>query len=116
MAAIGIGLVFILAGYKPLGKGLVLGAVFSVINFVLIAETLPFKLGQSKGKTFGFALLSIFLRYALMAVPLVVAIKFEQFHLVTAIAGLFAVQLVILGDHLFGALWPSRGKQVKGGA
>ena len=110
MAAILIGFAFILAGYKPLGKGLVLGALFSVINFVLIGEFIPLKLARSKGKTFLFAMLSILFRYVLMAVPLVAAIKYEQFHLVTTIAGLFAIQLVILGEHLFRALGPSLKK------
>ena len=50
IAAIIIGLVFIIAGQKPLGKGLILGTIFSVINFILIGETLPLRIGKTKGK------------------------------------------------------------------
>ncbi len=99
-AAILIGFGFILAGYKPVGKGLVLGTLFSIINFILIGQSLPLGLGKSKRKAFALSLVSIFFRYALMAVPLVIAVKYDQFNLVAAICGLFAIQLVILADHL----------------
>ena len=35
-----------------------------------------------------------------MAVPIIVAVKFEQFDLVGAIIGLFMIQFVILADHI----------------
>jgi len=98
--AIIVGLCFFLAGHKPVGKALVLGTIFSVINFVLIGQALPLRIGKSKGKTIFFSLGSIFFRYILMAVPIVVAVKFEQFDLVGAIGGLFMIQLVILADHI----------------
>ena len=97
--AIALGFGCFLLGYKPIGKGLVLGTIFSVINFVLIGQTLPLRIGHSKRKTFVFSLGSIFFRYVLMAVPVVVAIKYEQFDLVGTILGLFMIQLVILADH-----------------
>jgi hypothetical protein len=99
--AIAVGFVFFLAGYKPIGKGLVLGTIFSVINFVLIGQALPLRIGHTKGKTFFVSLGSIFCRYVLMAIPLVVAVKFEQIDLVGAVVGLFMIQFVILADHVF---------------
>lgn len=100
ITAIMAGFLFILAGYKPVGKGLVLGTIFSAVNFVLIGETLPSRIGKSKKKTFFAALGSIFFRYVLMAIPLVVAIKYEQFNLFAVIVGIFSVQLMILFDQL----------------
>ena len=97
--AIGVGLCFFLAGQKPVGKGMILGAIFSVTNFILIGKTLPLRIGKSKRKTFFFSLGSIFFRYVLMALPILVAVKFEQFNLVAAIIGLFMIQIVILADH-----------------
>lgn len=108
--AIIVGLCFFLAGYKPVGKALVLGTIFSVINFVLIGQALPLRIGKSKGKTIFFSLGSIFCRYILMAVPIVVAVKFEQFDLVGAIIGLFMIQFVILADHIL-KLVSSKGKK-----
>jgi asparagine N-glycosylation enzyme membrane subunit Stt3 len=108
MTAIIIGLSFILAGHKPIGKGLILGTIFSVINFILIGETLPMRIGKSRAKTFFLSLSSIFFRYALMAVPLIVAINFKQFNLFAAIFGIFMIQIVILADHLLKIIWSNR--------
>ena len=106
--AIAVGFVFFLAGYKPIGKGLVLGTIFSVINFVLIGQALPLRIGHTKGKTFFVSLGSIFCRYVLMAIPLVVAVKFEQIDLVGAVVGLFMIQFVILADHVLKLVSPKR--------
>jgi predicted lysophospholipase L1 biosynthesis ABC-type transport system permease subunit len=98
--AVILALIFILAGQTALGKGLVLGALFSVINFVLMGEALPLKLGRSSRRTYLFSVASLFLRYLILAAPLVVAVKYEQFHLVTTVAGIFMVQFMILAEHL----------------
>ncbi len=101
----------IIIGYKPMGKGLVLGALFSVINFILMAETLPLKIGPSRKKSAVFSLVSILVRFAVMAIPLIAAIKYEQFNLFAVIPGLFMIQAVILTDQLIQALKPARGGQ-----
>jgi hypothetical protein len=93
--------VLILAGQKGIGKGLVLGTLFSVLNFILIGENLPARMGLSKGKSFLFALVSICLRYALLAVPLVLAIQWDEIALVGTIPGIFMVQLTIIADHFY---------------
>ena len=63
-----------------------------------------------RAATFFLSLGSIFFRYALMALPIIVAIKFEQFNLVAAIVGLFMIQFVILADHLVKLISPIRNK------
>ena len=100
IVAIIAGIILVFIGHQPIGKGLVLGAIFSVINFVLMGETLPMRLGKSKRKTVVLALMTMMLRYVLLAIPLVVAIKFDQFNIPATILGMFMIQLVILGDHL----------------
>ena len=110
MVSIFICLGFVLLGQKALGKGLLLGTVFSVINFVLMGETLPARIAKEKGKTFFISLGSIFFRYILLAIPVVIAVKYEAYHLITAISGLFAVQLMILFEQVV-KLLPMRGKQ-----
>ncbi len=109
MLAIAAGLVFILAGQKGLGKGLILGTLFSVLNFIVMAQTLPMRLGKSKGPSMLAALFSMGLRYVLLAVPLVIAIKFDQINIIAAIIGIFMIQLVIIGDH-FGRFFTSPHK------
>lgn len=99
--AILIGFIFILAAQKPIAKGLIIGTFASILNFILIGETLPGRLRQSsKNKAFAFSLGSIFLRFALMAVPLVIAIKSEGYNLFAVAGGLFMVQAMILVDHI----------------
>jgi hypothetical protein len=109
MLAIAAGLVFILAGQKGLGKGLILGTLFSVLNFIVMGQTLPMRLGKSKGPSILAALFSMGLRYVLLAAPLVIAIKFDQINIISAIIGIFMIQLVILGDH-FGRFFKSPHK------
>ncbi len=110
--AIFVGLIFILIGLKPIGKALVLGSVFSIVNFILMGETLPLRIGKSKGKTFLLALGSIYFRFAILAIPLILAIKFEQFDLFAVIVGIFLVQLVILADHFAQYISSTRRKQI----
>ena len=111
-AAIFAGLFFILFVQKPIGKGFILGAVFSILNFILMGEALPLKMGKSKGKTFVFSIGSFFFRYLILAVPLIMAIKLEQFNLFAVIIGIFFVQFFIFADHIFNYLSSARGKQV----
>jgi hypothetical protein len=83
-----------------IGKGLILGCLFSILNFILIGVTLPNKLLKSKRKTFFISLGSIYFRYIFLAIPLIVSIKFEEFNLFSTIVGLFTVQMVLIEDHL----------------
>ena len=99
--AIFIGFILILAGYKPLARGLISGTLFSILNFILIGETLPFRLAaSSRKKSFFLALGSIGFRYVLLAIPVVTALKSENYNLWTAVVGIFMVQTMILTDHL----------------
>ena len=100
MAALLLGAGLILAGLPALGKGLIAGTLFSVLNFILIAESLPHKLGKSRSKASVISMGWILLRFGLMAIPLVLAIKFHLFDPATTAAGLFCVQLVILTEHI----------------
>jgi len=99
-AAIILGLPFIFGGYAPIGKGLILGTIFSIFNFILIAETLPKKVGaDTRRKQTAVSLSSIGIRFTLLAIPLISAIKLAQFELVTTVIGIFMVQLAIISDH-----------------
>lgn len=109
--AIFAGLLFILAGQKPIGKALILGTVFSIVNFILIGETLPLRIGKAKGKTFFISLGSIYFRYIILAIPLIMAIKLEQFNLFAVIFGIFLIQIVIMADHFYKYISSARRKQ-----
>jgi hypothetical protein len=84
---------------KPVAKGLVLGTLFSVINFVLMAALLPLRLEKRRRRATLISLGSIGSRYILLAVPLVIAVRMEAVDFIAAAAGLFAVQAVLVGEH-----------------
>jgi hypothetical protein len=107
-----IALFFVLMGQKPVAKGLIMGAFFSVLNFILMGKTITLKLGKSKRKTFSISMGSLILRYLLLAIPLIAALKFEQFNLVAAILGIFMIQFVILAEHLLTLIPSLRKKQI----
>jgi hypothetical protein len=110
--SIGVALLFILMGHKPVGKGLILGAIFSVFNFILMGKSIAMSFGRSKAKTVSLSMGSIFLRYLLLAIPLIAAVKYEQFNLVATILGIFMIQLVILAEHALTLIPTMRKKQI----
>jgi ATP synthase I subunit len=110
--AIFTGLVFVLAGEKAIAKGLIMGTLFSIFNFILIGETLPMRTIGSKNRRFFLALGSISFRYLVLAIPLVIAIKMDQVDFFAAVCGIFLVQFVLLFDHFLNYLTWRRSKQV----
>ncbi len=84
---------------KAVGKGLLLGTLFSIINFVLMGKSIPMALGQSRPRARMIGLGSILARYALLAIPLVMAIKSTSFSFFAVVVGIFAVQIVTLVDY-----------------
>jgi len=92
---------FIIFGFKSFGKGLILGTLFSILNFILLNEMISMKLGATQAKIILLAICSTCFRYIILAFPLILSIKMEQFNFVAVIFGIFAVQIVILVDTLF---------------
>ena len=84
---------------KIIAKGLLIGTIFSAINFTILAVLTPMKLGRSKYKAGFLAFLSIVLRLGILAVPLVFSIKNASTNFFAVVAGLFFVQLMIMFDH-----------------
>ena len=93
-----------LFGLEPFGKGLILGTLFSVLNFLLMAAALPKRVGLGRRKTFFFSLGSVYVRFALLAIPLFFACKYDFVAVSTVAIGLFMVQVAILGDQVWGRL------------
>jgi hypothetical protein len=100
-AAVVLGGALIFLGFAPLGKGLILGAFFSILNFILMALTLPYRVGHAKGKSSLVAMLSIMGRFAVMAVPLIFAVKHPQIAVSAVAVGLFMIPLAIVGEHVW---------------
>lgn len=100
--AISVAFIFIILGEKALGKGLVLGTLFSVFNFVIMGMLMARQIaeGQKRARARSMAFLSIFIRFSLLAIPLVVSLKSESINIFGAIAGIFMVQITILFNNL----------------
>lgn len=100
ISAIVLAVIFIIAGEKAIGKGLLLGTLFSIINFFLMRKSISLTLGQSRSKAGFVGLLSILSRYVVLAIPMVVAIKSVSFDFVAVVIGIFAIQIVTLVDFI----------------
>ncbi|HUU80976.1 MAG TPA: ATP synthase subunit I [Acidobacteriota bacterium] len=108
-AAIAIAVIFIIVGEKAVAKGLLLGTLFSIVNFILMGKSIQLTLGISRPRASMIGFTSIMFRYVLLAIPLVVAIKIDSFNLVAAVVGIFAVQIVTLVDYLIiRPIWEGR--------
>ena len=110
--AIFVGISFFLFDLKPIGKGLILGTIFSIFNFILMGETLPMKIGISRRRAAVFSFLSILLRYGLLAIPLVLSIKFDRFNMAATVCGIFMIQFVILVDGVIRMVYSSNRKKI----
>ena len=100
LCALVVAFVLISMDEKAIAKGLVLGTIFSVINFVLLAKFIPLTLGKSRARASFIGFISILSRYAILAIPLIWAIKSASFNFVAAVVGIFSVQVVTLFDFM----------------
>ena len=90
----------ILVGEKAVGKGLVLGTLFSIVNFVLMAHLMSLNPASSRTRASVAALGSIVFRFALLAIPLILSLRLDSIHLVGVIIGLFMIQMTLLFDQV----------------
>lgn len=110
LLAVGIGAAFMLCGYTAIAKGLILGTLFSIINFFLLARSLPAKIGHTRKRTWWLSTRSRLVRFSLLAIPMLAAIKSDAFNLAATVTGLFIVQLLVLANHI---LSPALSRLIK---
>jgi hypothetical protein len=96
----GLAVVLVLLGEVAVAKGLIIGTVFSIINFFLLSQSIPLTIGRSRARAGLIGLASIMGRYVLLAVPLIIGIKCASFNFVAVVAGIFSMQIVTLVDHI----------------
>lgn len=99
-SALIVAIVFLILQEKAIAKGLTLGACFSVVNFFLMGRFIPMTLGKSRAQTRVVGLVSILSRYVLLAIPLILAVKYESLDLLATVIGIFAVQIVLILVHV----------------
>ena len=98
--AIVAGLIMILLGHRELARGLVLGTLFSILNFVMMGLSIQLRMQKTRSTSTAVAMLLVIMRFGLLAVPLIVAISYDKYHILGAIVGIFMVQAVILTEAL----------------
>lgn len=98
--AIIAGGILIACDLTALGKGLIMGCLFSIVNFIALGGAIPMHIGKARKKASVIAAGSLGARMILLAVPMVIAIKSTEFNLMTTVIGLFLVQMNILADYL----------------
>ena len=98
--AIIIALVLIFAGQRALARGIVLGTLFSILNFVLMGMSIQLRMARTRRSSTIVSLFLVLLRFGILAVPVLISIYYENYHTATTIAGLFMVQAVMLADAL----------------
>ena len=99
--AIVVSLATYLAGWPGVTRGLLLGALFSALNFALLGQTMTQKLTGVHRRNTIIALGAQLGRYLLWGVPVVVAVKLPPVDLPATIAGLFMVPIFIIADSVF---------------
>ena len=98
--ALALAFIFLFFHEKSIAKGVVLGTCFSIINFLLMGKSIPKILGRSRTKANAMGFMSILLRYFFLAIPLVIGMKYASFNFIAVVIGIFAIQIVMLVDHL----------------
>jgi len=104
--AVVLGLILVLLGHQPVAKGLVLGTLFSIANFVLIGQILPMLLTATQKKSVLISFGSILFRYLLLSIPLILAMKMTNLNFFATAFGIFMVQIMVMGEHVFRLIHP----------
>jgi hypothetical protein len=99
--AVAVSLATYLAGWPGVTRGLLLGALFSALNFALLGQSMTQKLTGAHRRSTVIALGTQLGRYLLWGVPVVLAVKLPPVNLPATIAGLFMVPLFIIADSVF---------------
>ena len=110
--AIAVWIIFYIVSMANIGKGFLLGTLFSIINFILMGQTLPLQTLKSKRKSFLISIGSVFSRYIILAIPIYLGIRTDRFNLYSVIIGIFSIQLIILLDHFLKVPGFARNRQV----
>lgn len=88
-------------GFVSVAKGFALGSIFSLVNFLIMAQQAPKRLGKKTGRAGWENFLSLLLRLTVLGLPLFLAIRFSAFNLIATVIGIFNLQFSILLYGLF---------------
>jgi len=99
---VAVGLGSLILGQMAFAKGFLLGSLASIVNFLLMKRGLQRRLGKNPKRVGVEAFFSLLFRYALLAIPIIIAVKVSQINVIGTCIGIFNIQLSILFHFL---LW-----------
>lgn len=94
--------ILIIIGEKAIGKGLILGTLFSVLNFVIMGILIDRQIAKAttKGRAGAFSFLFMLIRFAVLSIPLIISYRVEAINFFGTAAGIFMIQFTILFNNL----------------
>ena len=103
-----VSFLFLFLGRPAISKGFLLGTCFSIINFILMGLFLPFSWRTDRKRATAVYFGSILVRYSILAIPIIAAIKLNRFNLIATVAGIFSIQVVIFSLYVIKPMWEKR--------
>jgi len=95
----------LLFGFLPAAKGFALGSCFSLANFLIMTHQAPKRLGKSSSRVGWESYLSLLFRFALLGLPLYLALRLPQFNFIWTALGIFNLQISIFIHGLIIERW-----------
>ena len=100
---LGLALVFsiiaIIFKNPPVAKGIALGGFFSVFNFHLIARRLAQNVNNNIVNSKKKLTINLLGRFVILSIPLIIASKIGDIHIVGVCIGLFIIQIAIFFEN-----------------
>ncbi|MDY6852170.1 MAG: ATP synthase subunit I [Thermodesulfobacteriota bacterium] len=88
-------------GFVPVAKGFALGSIFSLVNFLIMVQQAPKRLGKKTGRAGWENFMSLLFRMVILGLPIFLAIRFSAFNLIATVIGIFNLQFSIFLYGLF---------------
>jgi hypothetical protein len=90
----------IIMNQNAMAKGLLLGTLFGIANFILLGMTVPLTIGKTRTRASFMSLTSLLVRFALLTIPMVVGMKSAAFSFGAVVVGVFSIQIITLVEYL----------------
>ena len=81
--------------------GFIFGGFIGILNFMQLARTVEKAVKMNPGSAQAYASISYFIRFAIMAVVLIVSLKADYINALATIIGMLSIKFIILVTNLF---------------
>ena len=81
--------------------GYIFGGAIGILNFMQLAKTVEKAVTMSPGQAQAYASINYFIRFAIMAIVLIVSLKADYINTFATVIGLLTIKFIILVTNLF---------------